>query len=84
MEPLGNHRRPFLLVQILSRPAVKAVVNSLIYMGDQVSLCSFIINGRNSKSESGCENDGNDDGFGCEGSDGSDILLPLCRRGPLN
>ena len=28
---LGNHRRPFLLVQILSRPAGKAVVNSLIW-----------------------------------------------------
>ena len=44
----------------------------------------FFQNGHNSKSEGGCENDGNDDGFGCEGSDGSDILLPLCRRGPLN
>ena len=30
-KPLGNHRRPFLLVQILSRPAVKAVVNSLLW-----------------------------------------------------
>ena len=44
MQPLGNHRRPFLLVQTLSRPAVKAVVNSLIGgEAEQVSLCSFVL-----------------------------------------
>ena len=46
MKPLGNHRPPFLLVQILNRPAVKAVVNSLTLIrgeAEQVSLCSFIL-----------------------------------------
>ena len=45
----------------------------------------FFYNGHNSESEGGCENDDNDDGNGCEGSDGGDVFfLPLCRRGPLN
>ena len=34
----------------------------------------FFYNGHNSESEGGCENDDNDDGNGCEGSDGGDVF----------
>ena len=41
------------------------------YIGDQVSLL-FFYNGHNSESEGGCEND---NGNGCEGSDGGDVFF---------
>ena len=37
----------------------------------------FFYNGHNSESEGGCENDDNDDGNGCEGSDGGDVFFTV-------
>ena len=42
-KPLGNHRRPFLLVQILSRPAVKAVVNSFLWGWSWPSISLYVL-----------------------------------------
>ena len=35
----------------------------------------FFYIGHDSESEGGCENDNNDDGNGCEGSDGGDVFF---------